>query len=954
MPRHSFYAACARLLRLLACIFGLASGVAQAAGECSPAVRGVVLNEYAHQLNYAEMKRLNTGIDITGWKIRIYPSSSTYYQRTPSSSNPDCTTPIYLTALFGSSETPKDADIVLLDNNDDLVDIVRVRTFAPPYTAFYSPLPACNFISPPYDLEIDASRKGVDRTPDGLGPWRNTPGTGAGSYTTPCTGNTPNPTTVNLKTTKTVLPASENVGKTVTFTVVVLNNSTTNTPASTIVVSESLPAGLVYVSHSISKPAAASSTYSSATGLWSISALARGESATLTLVARVTSVGVFTNTATAYSDNIEATPADNTASVQVTGAVPMVTVSASPATVAVGGTTVFRIDVTNTQSAATGAFSVANTLDPGLVFQSVVGGGPSVGAFDSGTGIWSIPGLAAGATATLRIVVRVDASGTFADSARVVFATYTGPLASATVSTAATKLNAWINADRTISTQLVGDAVSLKVGAFDESDNPTVYTGNVTVELEYCTGVNRTSGGGISCMGAWALVTGVSRSVTFTNQAEVTTTLQAIDNAYEIVRVKLTPPSGPVDYSSDMFAVRPPSLTVAATDLDWLSAAGTRSLTTGVQTVLHKAGRPFTVLLWSTASRYPGTLLSVAGLGPVPVLSVPAGSETGNLDTGAWSVLADAVATRYGVQSTSAIYSEAGNVTVRFEDRHFADIDTGDSTPAQRYVVGTATVGRFVPDYLATTVTEGCGNAYTYSGQPFGVKVEAFAYGSTIPLRNYDKDAGFSKSVTLSNAGSATGMANGTIAASAFVKGTAAIVAGVGAPKYTLASVTTTPVTLALRAEDEDMVGSQRVLPDVAKEGTTQIRSGRLWFANAYGSELLPLAVPMQTQYWSASGWVLNVADNCTTLVRPDHNTNFGLINTLRDRTTASLSDPVSAGQANFRLSAPGAGNTGVVDIVGSVVRGGSTWLQLPVDKARACFGACGPRSPVIYRRERY
>jgi hypothetical protein len=41
--------------------------------------------------------------------------------------------------------------------------------------------------------------------------------------------------------------------------------------------------------------------------------------------------------------------------------------------------------------------------------------------------------------------------------------------------------------------------------------------------------------------------------------------------------------------------------------------------------------------------------------------------------------------------------------------------------------------------------------------------------------------------------------------------------------------------------------------------------------SNMNGSELLPLQVPVQTQYWNGAGYTNNGVDNCTSLV----NTNF-------------------------------------------------------------------------------
>jgi MSHA biogenesis protein MshQ len=159
------------------------------------------------------------------------------------------------------------------------------------------------------------------------------------------------------------------------------------------------------------------------------------------------------------------------------------------------------------------------------------------------------------------------------------------------------------------------------------------------------------------------------------------------------------------------------------------------------------------------------------------------------------------------------------------------------------------------------------------------------------------------------------------------------------------------------------------------KVGTTAAVYGRLWFNSAYGSEMLPLAVPVLAQYWTAAGWLRNVNDSCSPLTQPTRQDtgNGGLMfyaNSARNAlapgevvaqmggSTAS-SVNLSAGDARLVLRHPGSstqgpgdGNFGYVDVMGAKLSPGS-WLP-PSANARACFGACGPRSPVIYLRESY
>lgn len=154
--------------------------------------------------------------------------------------------------------------------------------------------------------------------------------------------------------------------------------------------------------------------------------------------------------------------------------------------------------------------------------------------------------------------------------------------------------------------------------------------------------------------------------------------------------------------------------------------------------------------------------------------------------------------------------------------------------------------------------------------------------------------------------------------------------------------------------------------------GTTAVLDGRLWLNNAYGSEMLPLAMPVQAQYWSAAGWQKNSYDSCTSLTVPtaangglvfygqtDRNqlSSGEVIAQMRGATTTpatlSAGDPLLILRSSTSSTlGPGQGNYGYVDVIGGVL-GSPAWLP-PTGNARACFGACGPRSPVIYQRERY
>jgi hypothetical protein len=64
---------------------------------------------------------------------------------------------------------------------------------------------------------------------------------------------------------------------------------------------------------------------------------------------------------------------------------------------------------------------------------------------------------------------------------------------------------------------------------------------------------------------------------------------------------------------------------------------------------------------------------------------------------------------------------------------------------------------------------------------------------------------------------------------------------------------------------DVDGVGGNE---HTAVGAPTELRYGRLWLQNAYGSGTTTLLVPVQTQYWNGSAFAVNASDNCTTLPR--------------------------------------------------------------------------------------
>jgi MSHA biogenesis protein MshQ len=170
--------------------------------------------------------------------------------------------------------------------------------------------------------------------------------------------------------------------------------------------------------------------------------------------------------------------------------------------------------------------------------------------------------------------------------------------------------------------------------------------------------------------------------------------------------------------------------------------------------------------------------------------------------------------------------------------------------------------------------------------------------------------------------------------------------------------------------------------------GSTGMVLGRLNLLNAYGSDALPLLVPVRAEYWNGSSWQLNTEDRCTTLSA----NNLAVGNTVSSSglsvTSASLalspSATMSGGLTNFRIN-PAVKGPGSVDVVLNLGLGvdantdwcgawnsgpaagtgtapvpdlsflAAQWCGANADRAPAArlrFGS--PTTPFIYLRERY
>jgi uncharacterized repeat protein (TIGR01451 family) len=221
------------------------------------------------------------------------------------------------------------------------------------------------------------------------------------------------PQQADLALTKTVNNAHPNVGETVTFTVTLSNNGPDS--ATGVSVSDTLPAGLTFVSATPSQ-----GSYDSSSGVWTIGTVTTATPLTLTITATVTSAAALTNTATiTHADQFDPDTSNNSASITETPrqrADLALTKQVSP-TVAINGFNVtYTFIIHNSGPQAATNVTVTDPFPAGL---TLVGPNtPSQGSFNPATGTWRVGTLAAGATATLTVTARITAPGPISNNAQ--------------------------------------------------------------------------------------------------------------------------------------------------------------------------------------------------------------------------------------------------------------------------------------------------------------------------------------------------------------------------------------------------------------------------------------------------------------------------------------------------------------------------------------------------------
>jgi len=206
---------------------------------------------------------------------------------------------------------------------------------------------------------------------------------------------------VDLGIDKAVSDETSSPGWTVVYTVSVTNDGPDG--ATGVVISDDLPSGVTYDSDN------SGGAYDESLGIWTVGSLDAGCSATLHVTATVDAGAMgdlITNTAVISSaDQGDSNPSndEDEAVIVLRGADLAVDKTVSDGTPREGEAVTYAITLTN-QGYTTTA-TVADALPVGVIYTSDDGGG----AYDEGTGAWTVSELGLGSSATLHITATVDA-----------------------------------------------------------------------------------------------------------------------------------------------------------------------------------------------------------------------------------------------------------------------------------------------------------------------------------------------------------------------------------------------------------------------------------------------------------------------------------------------------------------------------------------------------------------
>ncbi|WP_334056460.1 isopeptide-forming domain-containing fimbrial protein [Polaribacter sp. P097] len=210
-------------------------------------------------------------------------------------------------------------------------------------------------------------------------------------------------TSTDLVTTKTVNTATPTEGEDIIYTLTVTNNAGNN--ATNVSLVDRLPNGVTYKSDD-------AGTYNATSGIWTISDLSAGNSATINITVTVNggtaNTSITNTTSAATADQADPTTVGDSlaATINVVSADLVTTNTVNVTEANVGDTVIYTITVINNGPSSASAITLIDQLPSGVTYVS----DDSSGAYDNTTGVWTIGSLLNGESNVLEITATVNAS----------------------------------------------------------------------------------------------------------------------------------------------------------------------------------------------------------------------------------------------------------------------------------------------------------------------------------------------------------------------------------------------------------------------------------------------------------------------------------------------------------------------------------------------------------------
>jgi uncharacterized repeat protein (TIGR01451 family) len=210
------------------------------------------------------------------------------------------------------------------------------------------------------------------------------------------------------------------IGKTASTTVFATSNltytiSVTNlgpTPASLVVVTDTLPVGVTFVS------ASGGGVTNAGLVTWSLGTLTNNQTSNLTVTVTAPVSGSLTNTANISSPTPDPTPTNNVTPPVITSVTPVANVGLGKtalASVLATSNLSYTISVTNFGPSSASSVTVTDTLPAGVTYVSASGGGVT----NAGLVTWSLGTLTNSQTTNLTLIVTAPTSGSLTNVASV-------------------------------------------------------------------------------------------------------------------------------------------------------------------------------------------------------------------------------------------------------------------------------------------------------------------------------------------------------------------------------------------------------------------------------------------------------------------------------------------------------------------------------------------------------